>query len=83
MLNAHSIKALRELHGLSFRKMGSRVGVSRTMIYLIELGQRPITTNVESKLLAYFKIKDQPTLNTYLELHKLVKQIRGGEKGGL
>lgn len=83
MLNAHSFKALRELHGLSFRKMGSRIGVSRTMIYLIELGQRPITANVESKLLAYFKINDQQKLDTYLELHKLVKQVRAGEKRGL
>lgn len=81
MLDPNTVRALRELHGLSYRKLGSKVGCSRTMLYFLERGLRPFTPELEGRLLAFFKVTDQKTLNAYLELYSLMDSVRdrGGE----
>lgn len=81
-LNSETIRAIREVKGYSYRKLAKLSGLSPTLLYYLEHGERVVTDDVNKRLISAFAIFDQVTLEAFLELHRELVDRRREKRNG-
>lgn len=55
-LTKDDIRTIRYINNLSKRDLAKQTGLSLTYVSMLENGERPITDNVQNKILNHFKL---------------------------
>ncbi|MFB4160594.1 helix-turn-helix transcriptional regulator [Geomicrobium sp. JSM 1781026] len=59
MLTSTQVKMVREFHSLTQKQLAKEVGVSETLIVLVEKGDRNLTRRLAEKIIEFLKLTEQ------------------------